>query len=49
MVQERNKTVAKKKGDTISMDPAVAEAFYASTKVSRKYYKRDFSHSLRIS
>ena len=36
VVQERNKAVAKKKGDTISMDPAVAEAYYASTKVSRK-------------
>ena len=40
VVQERNKTVAKKKGDTISMDPAVAAAFYASTKVSRKYLAR---------
>jgi len=36
VVQERNQAVAKKKGDTISMDPAVAAAFHASTKVSRK-------------
>ena len=39
VVQERNKAVSKKKGDTISMDPAVAEAYYASTKVSRKCFE----------
>ena len=36
VVAERNKTVSKKKGDVITMDAAVANAFFASTKVSRK-------------
>ena len=37
VVEERNKKVSKKKGDMITMDPAIAAAFYASSKVSRKY------------
>jgi len=36
VVEERNKKVSKKKGDMITMDPAIAAAFYASSKVSRK-------------
>ena len=36
VVEERNKAVSKKKGDLITLDPDVAAAFYASSKVSRK-------------
>ena len=37
-IEERNAGVTKKKNLMISMDPEVAAAFRASTKVSRKYY-----------
>ena len=36
-IKERNDAVCKEKGMLINMDPRVAEAFHASSAVSRKY------------
>ena len=37
-VEARNETVKSKKNMMIQMDPEIAAAFAASSKVSRKYY-----------
>ena len=37
-IETRNEVVTKKKNIMIAMDPEVAAAFHASTKVSRKYH-----------
>ena len=37
VVEVRNKAVATKRGEMITMDADVAAAFHASTKISRKY------------
>ena len=42
-IKERNAAVTLEKNMLISMDPAVAAAFHASTAVSRKYHNFFYS------